>query len=138
MLSAVLLRIARRRPPAAREPVAAGARAVRAALHALPDVRDELSPIERTGSMIKLHHGRDQREIWVNGDLVETVEATPDTVVTLSTGKKLIVAETPEEITALVVEFRRRVAARPQILPGSGSGRRMTMQDPVTTADDKG
>ncbi len=32
------------------------------------------------------------------------------------TGKKLIVTETPEEIAALVVEFRRRAAAGPQVL----------------------
>src|SRR5688500_15848872 len=102
MLTSVLLRLARPRPTGAREPVAAEARAIRAALHALPDARGERSPIERTVSMIKPHHGRERRAIWVNGDLGETVEATPDTVVTLTTGKKLIVAETPEEITALV------------------------------------
>ena len=118
MFSSILVRLARRRPTAVREPVAAEARAIRAALRALPDVRAEPNPTERT-PMIKRHHGRDQREIWVNGDLVETVEATPDTVVTLTTGKKLIVGETPEEIAALIVEVRRRVAARPQVLRGS-------------------
>ena len=137
MLSSVLLRLARHRSPVAREPVAAQARAVRAALHALPDARTELSATERNASMIKLHHGREQREIWVNGDLVETVEATPDTVVTLTTGKKLIVAETPEEITALVIEFRRRVTARPHVLPGSRSEVPVTMETPVTSVDGK-
>jgi len=116
MLASALALLARRRPAAARGPVAAEARAVRALLHAVPDTRTELSPIERTGSMIKLHHGREQREIWVNCDLIETLEATPDTVLTLSTGKKLIVAETPQEIAALVVAFRRLVAGRPQVL----------------------
>ncbi len=116
MLSSLLVRLARRRPPAARGPVAAEARTARAALHAVPDVRSEVGPTERTARMIKLHHGRDEREIWVNSDLVETAEATPDTVVTLTTGKKLIVTETPEEIAALVVEFRRRAAAGPQVL----------------------
>ena len=61
--------------------------------------------------MIKLHHGREQRaQIWVNADLIETVEATPDTVIKLTTDRKLLVTETPEEIVALVVEHRRRVA----------------------------
>ncbi len=66
--------------------------------------------------MIKLHHGREQREIWVNCDLIETLEATPDTVVTLTNHRKLIVAETPEEIAALVLEFRRRSQSRPHVL----------------------
>ena len=59
--------------------------------------------------MIEVHHGREKRPLFVNSDLIETVEATPDTVVTLTTGKKLIVTETPAEILALVVEFRRQV-----------------------------
>ena len=43
--------------------------------------------------MIKLHHGRERkRPIWVNADLIETVEATPDTVVKLTTGRKLLVS----------------------------------------------
>ena len=64
--------------------------------------------------MIELHHGREKRPLLVNSDLVETVEATPDTVVTLTTGKKLIVLETPAEIVALVVEFRRRLQSGPR------------------------
>ena len=66
--------------------------------------------------MIELHHGREKRPLFVNSDLIETVEATPDTVVTLTTAKKLIVTETPEEILALVVEFRRRVQSGPRVI----------------------
>ena len=51
--------------------------------------------------MIEVHHGREERPLLVNADLIETVEATPDTVLTLTTGKKLIVRETPAEIVAL-------------------------------------
>ena len=66
--------------------------------------------------MIELHHGREKRPLLVNSDLIETVEATPDTVVTLTTGKKLIVRETPAEIVALVVEFRRRLQSGPRVV----------------------
>ena len=66
--------------------------------------------------MIELHHGREKRPLLVNSDLIETVEATPDTVVTLTTAKKLIVLETPAEIVALVVEFRRKFASGPRVL----------------------
>lgn len=108
----------RRRVAAAGEPVpvALQARAARDALHVRPDVRGHLRQREENHSMIKLHHGRDQREIWVNADLIETVEATPDTVVKLTTDRRLIVTETPEEIVALVVEHRRKSQSRPHVL----------------------
>jgi flagellar protein FlbD len=66
--------------------------------------------------MIELHHGREKRPLFVNSDLIETVEATPDTVITLTTGKKLIVLETPAELVALVVEFRRRLQSGPRVV----------------------
>ena len=100
----------------ARVPVAEEARALRAALHVRPDVRQRLREREENHSMIKLHHGREGREIWVNADLIETVEATPDTVIKLTTDRRLIVTETPEEIVALVVEHRRKAQSRPHVL----------------------
>ena len=66
--------------------------------------------------MIKLHHGREQREIWVNCDLIETIEATPDTVLKLTNDRKILVAETPNEIVALVIECKRKMLNRPQVL----------------------
>jgi flagellar protein FlbD len=66
--------------------------------------------------MIEVHHGREKRPLLINPDLIETVEATPDTVVTLTTGKKLIVLETPAEIVALVIEFRRKFQSGPRVV----------------------
>lgn len=57
--------------------------------------------------MITVHHGRDRRPITINADLIETIEATPDTIITLTSSKKLIVGESPAEVIALVVEFKR-------------------------------
>jgi flagellar protein FlbD len=51
----------------------------------------------------------------VNSDLIEHVEVTPDTVVALTTGQKILVLETAEEIIERVVRFRRR------ILSGNGA-----------------
>jgi flagellar protein FlbD len=61
--------------------------------------------------VIQLHHLREEQTFLVNSDLIETVEARPDTVISLTTGKKLIVRESPNEVLALVVEFRRLAAA---------------------------
>lgn len=51
----------------------------------------------------------DDSDLIVNSDMIEFVESTPDTIVTLTDGKKLIVKETPEEIVERIVSFRRRV-----------------------------
>jgi flagellar protein FlbD len=47
--------------------------------------------------------------IMVNADLIESLESTPDTVVTLTSGNKLIVRDSPEEIAAKIVEYQRKV-----------------------------
>jgi flagellar protein FlbD len=99
-----------------RPPVALHARRVRAQLHRPPDAREVLVPHEENRSMIKLHQGREHREVWVNADLIETIEATPDTVVKLTTDRRLIVDETPEEIAALVIEMKRKAQNRPHVI----------------------
>jgi flagellar protein FlbD len=48
-------------------------------------------------------------EIVVNADLVETVESTPDTVLTLVDGKKYVVHETAEEIVDRVRAYRASI-----------------------------
>ena len=44
--------------------------------------------------------------ITVNADLIETVEETPDTIITLTTGKKIIVKESRQEVKNLVTSYR--------------------------------
>lgn len=46
----------------------------------------------------------------LNSDLIEMVEETPDTVVTLVSGKKFVVRESREEIVALVCEYKRKIS----------------------------
>ena len=43
----------------------------------------------------------------INADLIQTVEETPDTVITLTTGTKFIVKEKSKEIVDKVVEYKR-------------------------------
>lgn len=45
----------------------------------------------------------------LNSDLIEHIEAAPDTVISLTTGQKIMVLETAEEIIERVIEFRRAV-----------------------------
>ena len=45
----------------------------------------------------------------LNSDLVEHIETTPDTVITLTTGQSLRVRESAEEVVQRIVEFRRSI-----------------------------
>jgi flagellar protein FlbD len=45
----------------------------------------------------------------VNCDLIESIEATPDTVVTLTSGNKLIVRDSMDEVQAKIVAFKRKI-----------------------------
>ena len=52
-----------------------------------------------------------QVPLVVNSDLIEHVEITPDTVIALTTGQKILVRETADEVIERVVRFRRAVLA---------------------------
>lgn len=47
----------------------------------------------------------------VNADKIEFVEETPDTVISLTTGKKIIVKESRQEVTDLVISYKRNIYA---------------------------
>lgn len=49
------------------------------------------------------------KEFVLNIDLIEFIESTPDTVISTTTGKKLVVIEQVDEIIDRIVEFRRRL-----------------------------
>ena len=60
--------------------------------------------------MIRLHKlGRDPQPFHLNPDLIITVEAHPDTVVSLTTGSRLVVTETPDEVAHAVRQWRASV-----------------------------
>ena len=46
-------------------------------------------------------------KVTVNTDLIETVEEMPDTVITLTTGKKFIIKESRQEVKNLVILYKR-------------------------------
>jgi flagellar protein FlbD len=62
--------------------------------------------------MITLHRLGHKLEIFrLNPDLIVTIEATPDTVITLATGAKIVVAETPERVVSEVRAYRVDILA---------------------------
>ena len=55
------------------------------------------------------------KSYFINSDLVEFVESTPDTVITLITGKKIIVSDSVDEIVDKIVKYRKKVNALPNL-----------------------
>jgi len=51
----------------------------------------------------------------VNSELIEIIESTPDTVITLITGKKIIVLESIDEIVEKTVKYRKKISLLPNI-----------------------
>lgn len=50
-------------------------------------------------------------EFVINCDHIEVIEATPDTVITLTNEHKWVVRESPDEVIARTVAFKRRIHA---------------------------
>lgn len=59
--------------------------------------------------MVKLTR-LNQKQFWLNADLIETVEETPDVVVTLTNGHKYIVCESGEAVIRAIVQYRQQVS----------------------------
>ncbi len=49
--------------------------------------------------------------VMVNAELIESLESTPDTVVTLTSGNKLLVRDTMEEVQAKIIAYKRAIMA---------------------------
>jgi flagellar protein FlbD len=47
--------------------------------------------------------------LLVNCDLIKFVETAPDTVLTLTSGEKIVVREGPEEVMERIIQFKRLV-----------------------------
>ena len=58
--------------------------------------------------MVNLTRLNDSKVV-INADLIEFVESLPDTIVTMTTGQKIMVKESVEEVVRLVVEYKRSI-----------------------------
>jgi flagellar protein FlbD len=76
----------------------------------------------------------DGREVLVNDDLVVTVEHTPDTVIHLMTGDRIVVREKLGDVLENVVKFRRRVFSGPWT-PLVSEGAPVTQGTPLVEED---
>ena len=65
--------------------------------------------------MVKLTKINNQ-EFYINSDLMEFIESTPDTIISLTTGKKIIVKESAEEVIQKIIEYKSRALKNWEIL----------------------
>lgn len=76
------------------------------------------------------------KEVVINADLIEYVEATPDVVISLTTGNKIVVRNSLDEIVERVVEYKARTASsvfnflqQQGVGPGGGEQRKPPAQE---------
>ena len=51
--------------------------------------------------------------IVINSEMIESIEATPDTVITMTTKNKILVKERLDEVIAKVIEFKQKIHGFP-------------------------
>jgi len=57
----------------------------------------------------------DNTKLVINSDLIEFIEAIPETMICLTTGKKIMVHETVEQVVEQVTYFKRQTLGWPQV-----------------------
>ncbi len=53
-------------------------------------------------------------ELILNPDLIENIQSTPDTVISLTSGRNYLVIEPPDEVIEKIIQYRRRVLGIPE------------------------
>ncbi len=61
------------------------------------------------------------RELVVNADLIEFIESTPDTLISLTTGRKIMVLEDMDDVIQRAVHYRSKARIYPVPTGGTGS-----------------
>jgi flagellar protein FlbD len=51
----------------------------------------------------------DGKQLYINAELIQSVEPTPDTILTLTNNAKMIVKETPEVVVERIIQYQRQV-----------------------------
>ncbi len=57
----------------------------------------------------------DGKKYWINPHQVEYMEQTPDLTLTMLSGKKVVVRESPEEVIERIVAYRRKIGINQEL-----------------------
>lgn len=61
------------------------------------------------------------KPLVLNSDLIEHIEVTPDTVISMTTGQKFVVLESADEVVNEVIRFRKSVCSDLTLYPSVAS-----------------
>lgn len=50
-----------------------------------------------------------KEQFYVNCELIEFMEETPDTILSMMSGRKVVVLETPEQVRDLIIQYKQSV-----------------------------
>jgi len=59
------------------------------------------------------------KQLYVNAEMIQFVEGTPDSVITLTDGTKIIALEPPEILVERILEYQRQVRLK-RVMDGTG------------------
>ncbi len=57
----------------------------------------------------------DGKKYWINPHQIESMEQNPDLTLTLLSGKKVVVKETPEEVIEKIVAYRKKIGINQEL-----------------------
>ena len=77
-------------------------------MRAWEKVEGETGHKEMRDRMITLTKLNDEQFV-LNAELIKTVESTPDTIITITTGNKYVVKEKSEDVVSAVVQYKRDI-----------------------------
>jgi flagellar protein FlbD len=60
----------------------------------------------------------DGSSLLLNDDLIESIEQTPDTVLSLVNGHRIMIRDDPAQLMQRVIDFKRVVSQRPSLPTG--------------------
>jgi flagellar protein FlbD len=78
------------------------------------------NPLKELKSMIKVTK-LNGTQLVVNADLIEFIESTPDTLISLTTGRKIMVLEELDDVIRSAMGYRAQTRIYPVPTGGSGS-----------------
>ncbi|MCQ2589511.1 MAG: flagellar FlbD family protein [Treponema sp.] len=56
----------------------------------------------------------DGKIYWVNPHMIESMESNPDLTLTMLSGRKIIVKNSPEELINKIIEYRKKIGIETQ------------------------
>jgi flagellar protein FlbD len=78
------------------------------------------------------------KPVTVNSDLIKFIEQSPDTLVTLITGEKIMVLEKADEVLTRIIDFRRMVLQGLLLSWDTSSARALIARSPDPDGYDPG